>query len=79
MCEHVHAGEEIGLFTHDPDDDGGLGMQCRGDSDNIENAKVLCLDCLADRPELSDLPSVCVGHTAERRPDGTWIVYEHNE
>ncbi|MDE2171104.1 MAG: hypothetical protein KGJ57_17030 [Sphingomonadales bacterium] len=76
ICNHVAAGSEVRTVHVDPD---GLCFQCGSPDDDIDLAKVFCLDCVIDRPGLNDLPEIPVNWVAYREADGSWTIEEQAE
>ena len=72
VCNHVHDGSEV--RTVHVDDDGTLCFQCGSPDDDINLAKVICLDCVIDRDGLQDVPTIPVNHIAHREENGSWTV-----
>ena len=71
VCNHVAAGSEVRTVHVDDD---GLCFQCGSPDDDPKFAEVLCLDCVIDRPGLSDVPEIPVDWVAHRETDGKWTI-----
>jgi len=71
VCDHVATGSEVRIIHVDED---GLCFQCGRTDDDPKFALIYGLDCLMDRPGLSDVPEIPINHVAYREEDGSWTV-----
>ena len=72
VCKCVVEGQPVQIYQNALD---GLSMVC-GSEHDVEDLQNMCIEHLAMRPELNDLPQIDTGFGACRESDGIWHIFE---